>query len=120
DVTYTPVYIYGNNSAKFLDANSGEAISPNGRKAETSNKITPLGDKITFTKKQAPEKIGKDQAEQIAKKWAEKLAKGWVYNGSGGTGSSADASGIKTLDWSFRFISTNQSSPSNEEEIRIK
>ncbi|GIO01201.1 hypothetical protein J5TS2_18690 [Brevibacillus halotolerans] len=120
DVTYTPVYIYGNDNAKFLDANSGEAISPNGSKAETSKKITPLGDKITFTKNQAPEKIGKDQAEKIAMKWAERLAKGWVYNGSGGTGSSADSTGIKTLNWSFRFISTNQSSPSNEEEIRIK
>ncbi|MDN9008462.1 YcdB/YcdC domain-containing protein [Brevibacillus laterosporus] len=120
DVTYTPVYIYGNNNAKFLDANSGEAISSNGRKAETSKKITPLGDKITFTKNQTLEKIGKDQAEQIAMKWAERLGKGWVYNGTGGTGSSVDSTGIKTLNWSFRFISNNQSSPSNEEEIRIK
>lgn len=114
-ITYTPVYKYGNNSARFLDANSGEAISPNGAKAEASNKITPLGDQITYEKNQAPSKISKEQAEKIAIEWGKKLANGWILNGSSGGGSSVDSTGAKIQDWGFRFISTDQS-----DEIRIK
>ncbi|XOS90642.1 hypothetical protein ACLMAB_17440 [Brevibacillus laterosporus] len=64
-ITYTPVYKYGNNSARFLDANSGEAISPNGAKAEASNKIIPLGDQITYEKIKHLQKSVKSKLKKL-------------------------------------------------------
>lgn len=109
--TFTPVYQYGNSSARFLDANSGEALSMTGRKAENNKKIVPLGDKKSVDKNERPQKIDKTDAEKIAKEWSKKLTDGWVYTGQRGSGSSGDGSGIQSQRWSFTFSPPNQTDP---------
>ncbi|RAP25692.1 hypothetical protein C2W64_02404 [Brevibacillus laterosporus] len=108
--TFTPVYQYGNSSARFLDANSGEALSMTGRKAEDKKKIVPLGDKKSFDN-ESPQKIDKSDAEKIAKEWSKKLTDGWIYTGQRGSSSSSDGSGIQSQSWSFTFSPPNQTDP---------